>query len=336
MRKTRKFPSIGRTLALALCAPYCASAALTVVCALESPVAYSGEPVTVHVWVTDESGSPVSPDPSIRWSADRGEIKGGARAVWTISGIQEQAIVGAVVHVDAGASGTQSCNVKIIVLPPRQGSVKETPMERSQRMAARLFLFPNKPEPREFGLRSYLLFATPPKNDTERERYVKAIEAYLRLLVPAEDLLAQNARVSEINCTMLPLKRKIELPPDLSNAASALAAAGTIEQNYDYARAGLLAGELGVDVSSGGPYLLSRGRRDGRAQLLIDMTGVSPAMMWDWMKWFCWLTAQERSWNEVAVSKLGLNLRNVIAVTGSVGEVVLTSMAQWMFVLKRQ
>jgi hypothetical protein len=239
-----------------------------------------------------------------------------------------------VVQVDAGESGTKTCNVTIIALPPREGSVKETPPQRSSRLAARLFLLPQKPEPREFGLRSYLLLL-PPKDSDERERYVKAIEAYLRVLVPAEDLLALSVRASEVNLTMLPVKRAVDLPPNLNDASSTLAAAGEIEKRYDYSRAGMLAAELGIDASSGGPYLVSRGSTDRQVKLLIDMTGVAPSMMWDWMKWFCWLNAQERSWTEVNVRKLGLNLRNVIAVTTSVVPVVLTSMGQWTFVLKQ-
>lgn len=37
-------------------------------------------------------------------------------------------------------------------------------------------------------------------------------------------------------------------------------------------------------------------------------------LVWDWMRAFCALAAQEQSWNRVALTKFGLNTRNVIAV----------------------
>ena len=44
------------------------------------------------------------------------------------------------------------------------------------------------------------------------------------------------------------------------------------------------------------------------------MSHVAPKLIWDWMRAFCWLAAQERSWSEVALEKLALNTRNAIEV----------------------
>ena len=333
MRRTEPLAAAAGFVALLVVAP-CASAATEVVCAAASPVIYSGEAVALEAWVTDENGGRLPGNPTLRWSATAGRISGAARAEWTIGSVEARTPARATVQVDTGDKGFKSCDVAVLALPPRQQASVETPVRRSQRLTGRVFLLPGRQEPREYGLRSYLLFLTPPKSASEEERQVRAIEAYLRVLVPAEDLLAQNVRASEINLTMLPLERAVELPPDLSNASAAQDAAARIAKNYQYTMAQALTRELETDLSGGGPYLLSRGGADGRATLVIDMSGVDASLIWDWMKWFCWLTAQERSWSEITLRKLALTLRNVLAVTASTTPLVVKSMADWVYLFK--
>jgi hypothetical protein len=333
MRRTDRLAAAAGFVAMML-APRCASAAIEVVCAAASPVIYSGEQVAVEAWMTDEKGARLPDNPTFRWSATVGKISGGARGEWSIGSIATRTPARATVQVDAGDKGSESCEVAVLALPPREHVPGETPAQRSKRLTGRLFLLPGKQEPAEYGLRSYLLFLAPPKNATEQQRQLRAIEAYLQVLVPTEELMAQNVRASEVNVTMLPLERAVELPQDLSNASAAQEAAARIARNYQYAIAQLLTRELETDLEGGGPYLLSRGGADGRATLVIDMTGVDASLIWDWMKWFCWLTAQERSWNEITLGKLALKLRNVLAVTASTTPLVVKSMAHWVYLFK--
>ena len=111
-------------------------------------------------------------------------------------------------------------------------------------------------EPTSYGLRSYLVFANPPRDESERERCLKAIEAYLQVLSPAEDFLVQNVRASRINVTMLPVTKAVELPENLDDQAQTRRLAINILGVYDYARAKLLLADLGVDASASGPYLV--------------------------------------------------------------------------------
>jgi hypothetical protein len=183
------------------------------------------------------------------------------------------------------------------------------------------------------------LFSTPPKDHTERERYLRTIEAYVRVLVPLEDFLEQNIRASQLNVTMFPAVKSVSLPANLDDPSRARSVASDLLDVYDYARARVLLSDLGINTIGGGPYLISRGTEStgvSAGRLLIDMTGVSPGLIWDWMTWFSWLTGQERSWSEVALKRLGLNLRNIIAVTASVTPVVFESVGRWVYVLKRR
>lgn len=56
--------------------------------------------------------------------------------------------------------------------------------DRSARLSGRALLLPTSSEPKGYGLYSYLLFDTPPRDDLERERYLKALESYLLVLKP--------------------------------------------------------------------------------------------------------------------------------------------------------
>jgi hypothetical protein len=184
-------------------------------------------------------------------------------------------------------------------------------------VSGRAFLVPEDPEPQGYGLYSYLLFAAPPRDDAERARYTKALEAYIRLLYVMWELERHKAP-SELNVTLVPVRRPVELFTELKMPEEAVQAAEKVLEVYDYARAGALLDDLGMDVTRSGPYLVSRmpgaaGRTIPR--LFLDMSHVAPARVWDWIWNFRWLAAQERSWSEMAMQKLELNIRNVIAIT---------------------
>jgi hypothetical protein len=318
---------------------------VSVVCAAERPVAYRGETVVVRAWVTKTNGEPMAGAQRFAWRATRGKISGGERATWSLDDVASPAVAGveapmpisATVDVDVTGHGAGRCELEILVVARPRPEDLLPPRQRSERLTARILLLRGKTEPRDYGLRSYLLFSAPPKDETERERYLRVIGAYVRVLVPLEDFLAQNVRASQLNVTMFPAVRSVDLSANLDDPSRARSVAVDLLDAYDYARARVLLSDLGIGAIGGGPYLISRsaGASGGSStRLLIDMTGVSPALMWDWMTWFCWLAGQERSWSEAALKRFGLNLRNVIAVAGSVTPVVFESVGQWVYVLK--
>jgi hypothetical protein len=73
--------------------------------------------------------------------------------------------------------GQGECELQLFV---SKSSIVDKPgADRSARLSGRALLLPTSSEPKGYGLYSYLLFDTPPKDDLERERYLKSLESYL-------------------------------------------------------------------------------------------------------------------------------------------------------------
>ena len=68
--------------------------------------------------------------------------------------------------------------------------------------------------------------------------------------------------------------------------------------------------------------------------LFLDMSRVTPKLVWDWVRAFCSLAAQERSWSEIELKRLALNIRNIIAVAAKTTPEVLGALQQWIQVVK--
>jgi hypothetical protein len=64
------------------------------------------------------------------------------------------------------------------------------------------------------------------------------------------------------------------------------------------------------------------------------MSRVTPKLVWDWVRAFCSLAAQERSWSEIELKRLALNIRNIIAVAAKTTPEVLGALQQWIQVVK--
>jgi hypothetical protein len=225
--------------------------------------------------------------------------------------------------------GATACEVRVH-LSALEDSVQR--FARPTRHSGRAFLLPVHSEPKGYGLYTYLLFETPPRDKVERERYIKAIEAYLLVLDSITEMERYRSP-TELNVTMLPVRRIINVPEDLSDPVQVTRAAEQVLAVYDYPRAKALLADLGVQAVRGGPYLLSRLAASAdkeAAPVLFDMTHVAPTLVWDWIKALCALIVQERSWSEVTMTKLALNMRNVVAVSArQVPDVVST----WIRVL---
>jgi hypothetical protein len=106
---------------------------------------------------------------------------------------------------------------------------------------------------------------------------------------------------------------------------------------YDYARASALLANLGKQMVSSGPFLVSIRpvvSNPSTLFLFLDMSRVTPKLVWDWVRAFCSLAAQERSWSEIELKRLALNIRNIIAVAAKTTPEVLGALQQWIQVVK--
>jgi tetratricopeptide (TPR) repeat protein len=188
---------------------------------------------------------------------------------------------------------------------------------RGTTLSTRAFLLSGSDEPEGYAAYSYMLLRTPPRDDAARQRYLRAVEAYLLVLRSSEEL-ERHRRRSELNIVLVPVMRQLDFSADPSDRSRVAQVAQRVLAVYDYARAEVLLTDLGAGARQNGPYLVSTvgataGQR--RRALLFDMSRVVPTLIWDWVEAFRDLTAQERSWNDVALVNLGLRVRNILAVS---------------------
>ena len=71
--------------------------------------------------------------------------------------------------------------------------------------------------------------------------------------------------------------------------------------------------------------------------LVFDLSDTTPRLAADWVEAYCRLAAQEpqgRKWSQVALTKLSLNMRNVVAVMAADLPVIVNSVEQIVHVLE--
>lgn len=308
-----------------------AANALELICVTEQPAIVEGESAALKAWASTPDGEPIGDPLTFVWDVKEGRIVAQDSQVrWDLSAVKVDPREGvkrltATVTASAPSYGNARCAVEVFVgrkevaLPDR-GAIRGESL-----LSARRYLLPGASEQTGYGLYSYLLFSAPPNGQEETARYLKTIEACLLVIQDVEDFLARHVRPSRLNATYIPLKKSPA--PGASNAdwaANVLAA-------YDYAAAQILLGGLDKSYTKG-PYLISTLKplsdASQPAHQVEDLTGVVPDLAQDWVKQFTYLAAQERSWSEESLQRIGLRLRNVIAVGGKVAPETLQGLAK--------
>ncbi len=176
------------------------------------------------------------------------------------------------------------------------------------RETGRAFLVETQIEEPGYGLYSYLLFGSPPSNDSVRKLYLQAITDYVNIIVDISELEKYIPR-QELNITYLPLN----LPPPPSPSAE------WILDHYNYARARSLLRTLRRELRDG-PYIISTLKPLSTFQttpdkyLFQDMSSVPPHLISSWVKEFINQAAKERHWDEKTTWQLVLNLRDEIGI----------------------
>ncbi len=212
-------------------------------------------------------------------------------------------------------SSDRYCVVELIVARPDPafaGLPARDVALPSPRITARRFLLPSAIEEVGYGLYSYLLFRAPPRDDLQRQRYLKVIESLLTSLRDAEELERHTAR-GRLNVTYIPLTDKPDFDKDV------LAMSRQMLDRYDYAGAQSLLASL-QETRSDGPFLVStlgglRAAKPASAHTALneDLSGVMPDVAWRWVRLFEYLAARERSWTQKSLDRFGLQLRNVVS-----------------------
>jgi hypothetical protein len=299
-----------------------AASGAELICLTEQPAIVEGESVKLNAWASTSDGRPVTPAVAFEWEAKVGRIGVQAAATrWDLSGVRveppdlNRKVIATVKAKPLGQSELR-CTVEVLIGKKETTIPDRGTLSGENLIPARRFLLPGKAEAPGFGLYSYLLFSTPPKDDEERARYLKAIEAYLLVLQDVDDYLRRHIRPRGLNATYLPLTKMPAAAK--SNDQWAL----NVLEVYDYAEARILLNRV-KQASQNGPYLLSvlkpLSQPGTPAYLWEDLTGVVPDLTWDWIKFFTYLAAQERSWSEDSLRRFGLTLLNLIKIAGKVG-----------------
>jgi hypothetical protein len=272
---------------------------MELICLSEQPAIVEGENVTLMAWASTADGHPISGSIVFEWDVNLGRVeRQTVKPRWELSAIklepherrkQLTATVKAI-HPDLGE---MDCEVEVFIGRKEADIPDRGTIRGDNLLSAKRYLLPGEVEAPGYGLYSYLLFSSPPKDAEENARYLKTIEAYLLLLQNVEEYLRRHVRPLWLNATYIPLR---SLPkPGRSNAEWAV----NVLSVYDYAAAQILLRKLG-QVYQHGPYLLSvlkpLSQPGMTTYLLEDLTGIVPELAWDWVKFFIYLAAQERSY----------------------------------------
>lgn len=291
-----------------------------VICFAEQPAIVEGETVTLQAWATTLTGQPVSPPISFEWEVSAGRIEAQAATTqWDLSAVKVEPPgarrVSATVKALQPGGGEVNCVVEVFV-GKKEATIPDRGSGQGESLlSARHFLLPGQSEAAGYGLYSYLLFSAPPKDEEEKARYLKTIEASLSVLQDVDDYLSRHVRPKKLNITYIPLK---ETP---TRGKSTAEWATNLLSVYDYATAQILLNKV-QQAHQEGPYLVSvlapLSDQSMAAHLWENLTGIVPELAWDWIKFFTYLAAQQRSWSDESLKRFGLNLRNLIAVGGKV------------------
>jgi hypothetical protein len=300
------------------------------VCLTEQPAIVEGESATLRAWVRTRDGQPINTPVIFVWEVDAGRIESQESATrWDLTtvnlGTQNVRKVVATVRTTEPNSGELRCAVEVFIGKSEAAIPDRGTIRGESLLSARRYLLPGEVEAPGYGLYSYLLLSAPPKDAEETARYLKTIEAYLLVLQDVDDYLARHVRRSSLNATYIPLRRAPEQGQTNAEwAANVLAV-------YDYAAAQIVLSRV-HETSQQGPFLLSvlppLSDPIPQAYLWEDLTGVVPDLAWNWMKFFTFLAAQERSWSEDSLRRFGLNLRNLVAVGGKVTPDVMNALEE--------
>ena len=299
--------------------PLAADAArnLTVTCVADRPVAHPGEKISVTLWINGALGRAVV---DIKWRASVGKIAGNSTATWTLPtddakvSIEAPATARASVRDETLETGECRLQVYFVHRVVRRGETAQ-PL-----LSGRTFLLSGKKEPEGYGLYSYILFGTPPRDDNERERYLKGLEAYLQVMQPIEEL-ERYRDPHQLNITLVPLKAAIDLNRSFVKPDQARELAEKLLEIYDYSRAQVLLSDFGLNATTSGPVLVSKRLLTKASQAdrtVFDMSRVESTLVWQWTKAFCNIATQEISWTEATLRRFALNVRNVIAVAANI------------------
>jgi hypothetical protein len=236
---------------------------------------------------------------------------------WNLSGVSSGQEVTATVLANTPTAVAVKCSVRVYVV---KDVVDLGPLPRT---TGRSFLLPKQKEETRFGLYSYLLFASPPR-DFERDRYLEIIRAYLAQIYDVNRLI-DYFLANKLNITYLPLETAIpegkELPGDL---------AAWILEHYDYFRARILLNRIPGEYRDGIHIVAFEKPLSSETPTppYLDMTlsTIPSTLARSWVNEYIAQAAQERYSQQRSLPQLLLRLRTAVEVLALAQGEVLSSL----------
>lgn len=289
---------------------------MEVSCSPDQPVAEIGSVIRVRVFASAGQQQ----IQRYTWRVSVGSILGsGSEVQWNLAGAPSGFSKATVTVTNAGTK-VGECSMEVIVTEPERAA---RPVLRE---TTRTFLSKVQKEEAGYGLYSYLLLGSPP-TDASRVRYLRAIEAYLNLILPLDDL-QETVDHKKLNITYLPLKNPVPARPTSQ----------WLLDNYDFGRARVLLDLIGGGYREG-PYIVSSLRPLSGADALTtkylfqDLSTVptdpKDLVSW-WIREFQNQAAQERFWTPQSVEILALRIRTTISVLAMGLPEVQKQVAAWV------
>ena len=288
-------------LAAWLSTPAFGDEGMVVACNPDKPAVYLGETVVLRAWAATEPPEKLSYD----WEASVGKLAGAGREVmWDLSGL-EAGTYEATVHVARPSGETEKCSLKVLA---QKGGRKGDATGWS-------LLISGRKEKPGYGLYSYILFGSRP-TDLNRERYLKALAAYVSLVESIIDLQEAGMQPHQLNITYLPVTK---MPPQTRKRPSP----EWLLSNYDFALARKILSAMPGGYRSQGPYIISHAAPLSNVSqfpdwcLEQDLSAVMPRVVFGYAQAFFNQAAQVRYWEENTTKTLALRLQNTLYITAN-------------------
>lgn len=312
---------------------------LELICFSDRPVVPERSNTKLRALASTSDGNQIGAAPTFAWQVTAGVVRGaGAEVQWDLSTVSigpndmDKPVL-ATVTAEVPGIGKRSCEVTVF-LERLTKTESARPLDSTRGLiSAHRFLLPNEQEKTGYGLYSYLLFRAPPQNPEEEARYLKTLESYLAQLRDVEELLQRHVRPSQLNVSRIPVTTRPHSDPSLTKWAENVLAV------YDYATAEILLNKLDKAYQRG-PYLISVQRPLTQTadpvslHLLQDLTGMVPGLAKEWVIYFTYVTAQQRSWADQSLHSFTLKLRNTIAVASKVTPEVAKSLVSMIQLIR--
>lgn len=297
------------------------NSAIDLICIADRPTIILGETTKLEAVAMAQDGNTTTRAVSFQWQVSDGVVQGaGSHVEWILSRVpiesgQFYRKVTATVKAMIAGRAVSSCSVSVFV-----GSYQEADSSSNVRggriSSSRGYLLPHETESPGYGLYTYLLLSGRPQSEEELVRYLKTLEAGLKLMREHNDL-GRYVRPSQLNSTHIPVTQlPIGNETDPNFARKVLSV-------YDFARAKVLLNKF-EKMYDRGPYLVSvktpltSASEVDPAYMFMDFSNITPELAATSVKHFESLAAQERTWTEQSVRDLRLKIRNLFAVAGRV------------------